>query len=134
MTESPTVRVVCRQCRNALTTPLFIMSSPDQIYFDRDDVVFRQNLIATAHELRRSNGERMLPKVFPFDWVVRNDSVTNCSADEHTFGCCGHTPGDGPNLNCRCGTPVGWEWSDCMDVAYTIFDNRVTFVETVKEK
>ncbi len=132
MTKSQTVRVVCRQCRNVLTTPLFIMSSKEQIRLSQDEIVYREHLIATVNELRNNRGELFLPHSFPFDFVVANSSVSNCQADKSTFGCCGHTPSDGPNLLCRCGTPVGWEWSDCIDWAYTVFDNRLTYVEMIE--
>ena len=120
------MRVVCRHCHQVLSHPLRSFSSDDRIRLKDRESSFDNGLILSVQEFRNRSG--LLIDSFPADWVVHNESVVNCTPDNSTFGCCGCTPNGKANLMCRCGNLVGSEWSDCIDICLTVFQNQMVFI------
>ncbi len=131
MTNSDTklMKVICRHCRKDLSHPLRAFTSDDPIRLLDHEAPFDPGLISSVQEFRCRAGGFLYK--FPADWIVNNASVINCTATDSTFGCCGCTPKSEPNLMCKCGSMVGFEWSDCLDVRFTIFENMMVGIVPV---
>lgn len=135
MTKSPTVRVVCRQCRNVLTTPLFILKSYGSLPVNELDLL-PKGQITTTHDYQSRVCSFQHP--YPYDYLVHVDSMIGCNPDQNTMGCCGYNPVPdldqdfaSPNLTCRCGSAIGWLWSDCHVYNRCIFSSEATSTELI---
>lgn len=121
-------KAVCCRCRQSLTHPLRGLF-PDNHVSTASIEPFEKGLITTVLEF--GNRTKLFDHACLLDFIVHLESMIGCEGDPSTFGCCGFSPEEKPNLICRCGSAVGWIWSDCQDLQRVIFDNRAVEIEAI---
>lgn len=121
-------KVVCSGCRQTLTHPLRAIFPEDKVSVAAIEP-FEKGIVSSVLDfgVRTNHFEHDCL----FDLIVHLESMIGCEGDSSTFGCCGCTPKDKPNLICRCGSAVGWIWSDCQELQRVIFDNRATEIQII---
>lgn len=129
--------LVCRQCNAVLTTELWVYREVDGKRRKNKgwaiiaapegsnlfDLKIGQNCgeyFSPSNSVLEFQNPRQHADNKNFCFAIRPDTVSsNVKKNKNwKIECCGVYPGSAPNLSCKCGNPIGYEFGDCYTYKY----------------
>ena len=108
------IEMRCRACHTAVTVPLRLLATlPPRVVGAKEPLVERGAAVFT--HILRAAGNAAVRYTLDHGVVVNTQDALKTTCYQSSFGCCGHSPSDGPNLLCRNGHLIGSLADDCTD-------------------